>query len=29
VADYMGRLGERPAFQRMMKLTMPQGWPAI
>jgi glutathione S-transferase len=29
VADYMSRLGERPAFQRMMKITMPQGWPAI
>jgi len=25
----MHRLGERPAFQRMMAKTMPQGWPAI
>ena len=29
VTDYMHRLGERPAFQRMMAKTMPQGWPAI
>jgi glutathione S-transferase len=29
IADYMARLGERPAFQRMMAKTMPQGWPAI
>jgi len=29
IAAYMQRLGERPAFQRMMAATMPQGWPAI
>ena len=29
IAAYMQRLAERPAFQRMMAATMPQGWPAI
>ncbi|HZZ86985.1 MAG TPA: glutathione S-transferase family protein [Caulobacteraceae bacterium] len=29
VAGYMQRLGARPAFKRMMSVTMPQGWPAI
>ena len=29
IAAYMRRLGERPAFQRMMAATMPLGWPAI
>jgi glutathione S-transferase len=29
ITAYMERLGERPAFQRMMAATMPQGWPAI
>ena len=29
VADYMARLADRPAFQRMMAMTMPQGWPSI
>jgi glutathione S-transferase len=29
IAEYMQRLGERPAFQRMMAKTMPEGWPAI
>ena len=29
IAKYMAVLAERPAFQRMMKTTMPKGWPAI
>lgn len=29
IKAYMDRLAERPAFQRMMTRTMPQGWPAI
>jgi glutathione S-transferase len=29
ITKYMAQLSERPAFQRMMKATMPQGWPAI
>jgi glutathione S-transferase len=29
IAAYMLRLGARPAFQRMMASTMPQGWPVI
>jgi glutathione S-transferase len=29
LAAYMQRLEARPAFQRMMAATMPQGWPAV
>jgi glutathione S-transferase len=29
ITDYMERLAARPAFQAMMKTTMPQGWPVI
>jgi glutathione S-transferase len=29
IAAYMDKLAARPAFQRMMQSTMPQGWPAI
>jgi glutathione S-transferase len=29
VNTYLGRLAERPAFQRMMASTMPLGWPAF
>jgi glutathione S-transferase len=29
ITGYFQRLGERPAFQRMMTRTMPIGWPAI
>ena len=29
LSGYMQRLAARPAFQRMMQSTMPQGWPAI
>jgi glutathione S-transferase len=29
IAAWMQRLQDRPAFQRMMAATMPQGWPAI
>jgi glutathione S-transferase len=29
ITAYMKRLEARPAFQRMMAATMPQGWPAV
>lgn len=29
IKAYMDRLSERPAFQRMMARTMPQGWPPV
>jgi glutathione S-transferase len=29
VAAFLGRMAERPAFQHMMTITMPQGWPPI